>query len=55
MGGAGGFRRWLARGLAADDLKHLSPRGRRIVADWMYEALFTGYVAYRERSGDSGS
>jgi lysophospholipase L1-like esterase len=47
MGGAGSYRRWMREGLAASDLKHLSPRGRRIVAGWIYDALVTGYVDYR--------
>jgi lysophospholipase L1-like esterase len=47
MGGAGSFAEWRRRGLAADDQKHLSPRGRRVVADWMYEALVAGYVEWR--------
>ncbi len=51
MGGAGGFRRWLRQGLAADDLKHLSPAGRRIVAGWMYDALVSKYVSWRRAGG----
>ncbi len=47
MGGAGSFRRWLHEGLAASDLKHLSPHGRRIVAGWLYDALVSGYLEYR--------
>jgi len=51
MGGAGGFRRWLREGLAAEDLKHLTPRGRRIVADWLYDALVSGYLRWRGTGG----
>jgi lysophospholipase L1-like esterase len=47
MGGAGSYRRWMREGLAASDLKHLSPRGRRIVAGWIYDALVSGYLDYR--------
>jgi lysophospholipase L1-like esterase len=47
MGGAGSYRRWMREGRAASDLKHLNPAGRRIVADWIYEGLVSGYVAWR--------
>jgi lysophospholipase L1-like esterase len=47
MGGAGSARRWRREGLAAPDLKHLTPRGRRVVAGWLFDALMTGYGDYR--------
>jgi lysophospholipase L1-like esterase len=49
MGGRGSFLEWQRRGLAADDGKHLSPAGRRRVAELIYEALLAGYVAHRTR------
>ena len=51
MGGAGSFRRWQRQGLAAADLKHLSPRGRQRLASWMYDALVSGYVTWRRAGG----
>jgi len=54
MGGAGSYRRWMRRGLAAGDLKHLSPAGRRIVANWIYDALVSGYIAHRRRDTQDG-
>ncbi len=47
MGGPGSYRAWLGRGLAADDGKHLSPEGRRVIAGFIFEALMAGYVAHR--------
>jgi lysophospholipase L1-like esterase len=39
MGGAGSFERWRRHGLAANDGKHLTERGRRLVADRLHAAL----------------
>jgi lysophospholipase L1-like esterase len=39
MGGPGSFAEWHRRGLASDDLKHLSPQGRRVIAARLYAAL----------------
>lgn len=39
MGGAGSFRRWMSRGLAARDGKHLSARGRAVIAARLHAAL----------------
>lgn len=39
MGGAGSFDDWRRRGLAAGDLKHLTERGRRVIAARLSAAL----------------
>lgn len=39
MGGAGSFRGWQRRGLAAGDGKHLSARGRDVIAARLHAAL----------------
>lgn len=39
MGGPGSFDAWHRRGLASDDLKHLSPQGRRVIAARLYAAF----------------
>ncbi len=49
MGGAGSIHRWRKQGLASGDLKHLTARGRARMAGYMYDALITGYVAYRRQ------
>ena len=49
MGGAGSFAEWHRRGLASDDLKHLSPSGRRVIAARFFAAMMHG------RAGRSGS
>lgn len=51
MGGRGSIRRWRKRRppLASADLKHLNAQGRDRMADFIYDALITGYVDYRKR------
>ncbi len=39
MGGAGSFARWMRRGLASSDGKHLSEAGRQVIAARLYAAL----------------
>ncbi|MGE0787397.1 MAG: GDSL-type esterase/lipase family protein [Sandaracinaceae bacterium] len=39
MGGPATFERWRQRGLASDDGKHLSPRGRAVIGGRLFAAL----------------
>ena len=50
MGGGGSLKKWkqMDPPLAAPDLKHLNHRGRVLVGGWMYDAVITAYVAYRQ-------
>lgn len=45
MGGRGSYTRWQREGLAADDGKHLSRRGREQIADWLFQALMRRFAA----------
>ena len=47
MGGPGSFAEWRRRGLASSDGKHLSPRGRRVIAARLFEALRAARPAAR--------
>jgi len=51
MGGEGSILDWLGRRppLASPDLKHLTQRGRDLMGEMIYQALLSGYVAYRRR------
>jgi peptidoglycan/xylan/chitin deacetylase (PgdA/CDA1 family)/lysophospholipase L1-like esterase len=47
MGGPGAIYRWYRQGLAAGDLVHLTRDGRRLLAEWLYDALMNDYESYR--------
>ncbi len=53
MGGRGSFERWLSRGMAARDLKHLTRGGRRVIAERLADALLEAYAISQGRDESS--
>lgn len=50
MGGSGAILEWYRKGLAYNDLAHLSPKGQKKVAELITQAILHDYQQYKKKS-----